>query len=587
LAAGDFHLQAFSPCVNAGNNSFITNTVDLDGNPRIVGSAVDLGAYESSVSIVHYVSPNSSTPTPPYTNWPTAATNIQDAIDVSIAGETVLVSNGVYRLGNRVVFGGVGNRVVIDKPLAVQSVNGPDATSIVGPAPGATDVRCVYLTNGAFLAGFSLSNGVSRYMGDPIKEQSGGGAWCASSSAVISNCVIANNYANQGGGGVYQGTLMNCTLTKNQAFIEGGGADWANLSNCILSSNSVVQGTGGGGAHFGTLSNCVLFANSAGSGGGVYSNMVFNSTFISNTATFGGGAYGAMLSRCTLTGNRATSYGGGIYGGSANNSLLASNVAALQGGGAHGGLFGITMANCTIVANICTNAGGGVFGGAGASLYNSIIYYNSAVISNTHNLYGTTNNHCCFPEATGSFNISNSPTFVDFLGHDYHLQTNSPCINSGKNSYAPPGVDLDGNPRIAGGTVDIGAYEFPAPTSVISYAWLQQYGLPTDGSADFTDTDGDGMNNYKEWRCQTSPTDPTSVLRILSIVPNGTNGNIVTWQSVEGLLYYLQRSSGAGTNAQLIFTLIKTNIVGLAGTTSYTDKTATGPGPYFYRIQVP
>jgi hypothetical protein len=133
--------------------------------------------------------------------------------------------------------------------------------------------------------------------------------------------------------------------------------------------------------------------------------------------------------------------------------------------------------------------------------------------------------------------------------------------------------------------VDIGAYEFPAPTSVISYAWLQQYGLATDGSADFADSDGDGMNDFKEWRCQTSPIDATSVLKIQSVVPNGTNGNIVTWQSVEGLIYYLQRSHG--TNAQLVFSLVATNIAGLPGTTSYTDKTATGPGPYFYRIQVP
>src|SRR2546423_11833035 len=120
-------------------------------------------------------------------------------------------------------------------------------------------------------------------------------------------------------------------------------------------------------------------------------------------------------------------------------------------------------------------------------------------------------NYCCTtPLAAGTDNFTNAPLFVDVAAGNFHLQSNSPCINSGLNAYAPAGFDLEGDPRIAGGTVDVGAYEFHAPQSLLSYAWLQNYGLPTDGSADFLDSDGDGINNWGEWLCDTIPTNALS-----------------------------------------------------------------------------
>jgi len=45
---GNLRLRVNSPAINQGNNSFIAGvTTDLDGNPRIIDSLVDLGAFEN------------------------------------------------------------------------------------------------------------------------------------------------------------------------------------------------------------------------------------------------------------------------------------------------------------------------------------------------------------------------------------------------------------------------------------------------------------------------------------------------------------------------------------------------------------
>jgi hypothetical protein len=161
------------------------------------------------------------------------------------------------------------------------------------------------------------------------------------------------------------------------------------------------------------------------------------------------------------------------------------------------------------------------------------------------------------------------------------LQSNSPCINAGNNVDVATATDLDGNPRIQGGTVDIGAYEYQTPASLLSYAWAQQYGLPTDGSADYVDTDGDRLNNWQEWWAGTVPNSAASVLKLLPPVP-GAAGTQVRWQSVSGRKYFLERSTDLA--AQPAFTAVQSNLAGVSGITSCLDTNAVGDGPIFYRI---
>lgn len=89
---------------------------------------------------------------PPFTNWLTAATNIQDAVDVARDGDVVLVSSGVYCTGGAVTPGyTLLNRVCVTNAVWLKAVYGADVTFIVG-APdaetggsGSNALRGVYL----------------------------------------------------------------------------------------------------------------------------------------------------------------------------------------------------------------------------------------------------------------------------------------------------------------------------------------------------------------------------------------------------------------------------------------------------------
>ena len=316
-------------------------------------------------------------------------------------------------------------------------------------------------------------------------------------------------------------------FTGNSATMMGGGASESGLYTCWLSGNSTP--VFGGGTFGGQLNYCTLTANSAGGGGG---------------------AFQGTLNNCVLTGNHSPEYGGGAWLGVLNNCTLSGNSA-----NSVGGAYLTTLNNC-------------------------IVYHNTG-----SNHSRATLNYCCTtPLPSGrSGNFTNAPLFVDEPGGDRRLQNTFPCINGGRNIYAPAGLDMDNHVRIVGGTVDVGAYEFQTPSSLISYAWLQQYGLPTDGSADFADSDADRFNNWEEWRCLTDPTNALSVLHLLSI--SITNARVtVCWQSVGGVSYFLERATNLTT--PILFTPLATNLPGRPGSTCFTDRSTAGASQIFYRVGV-
>jgi len=302
---------------------------------------------------------------------------------------------------------------------------------------------------------------------------------------------------------------------------------------------------------------------------------------------FGGGVFCAssdvFLTNCVITDNTvytnsngsAIGSGGGVYGGTLYNCVVASNSAAAVGGGA----IASTLYNCTVTGNHADRRGGGVYNTAAT---NSIVYSNVAVLPYNDYDLAQFDHSCTAPMPTnGVGNTTNEPLFVNYLAGDMRLLGTSPCIDAGDNSGVVTSIDLAGHPRIVRGRVDMGAYEFQGTNPIVFYAWLQHHGIVIDGTTDYQDPDGDGMNNWQEWVCYTCPTNPLMNLHLTSVVPVGANV-AVHWQNAGGVTYFLERS----TNLASPFKVIATNLLGWSSEYVYTDTNAAGHGPFFYRVGV-
>ena len=507
----DWHLQNGSVCVNRGDNSFVSDSLDMDGSVRIKHDTVDVGCYESdyySVPVTLYDSIIYVTVTGAGAHsgnsWANATSSIEEAQALAITHNAVVwVAAGIYygdttsgraftmRDGVNVYGGFAGNEPAgYDLSLRDFETN---ATILDGMNARQVLYQPFEFSSQTEWNGFTIRNGRT--------SGSGAGAYLLKKAA-LSQCKIQNNTSTNGsGGGVYASYALveECEIIGNTCRNSGGGvyATYSTVSDCGISGNSTMYGSssyGGGGvyANYSTVTGCQIIGNTSTSyGGGVYasySNKIFSCQIINNTSSSGSGGgvyvysngYNQTIDYCEISHNQSSYSGGGIQMSytQVRNCLLDNNTAGTNtstnyGGGGISGSG--TVVNTTIVRNSSPGDGAGVNGSSSTTLTNCIVWGNER--NGAANNINGSNVNCSYSAVEGGYpgtemtllDGTNLPLFANpsltagssdsTANVDWHLQNGSVCINKGDNAAVTDSLDLDGTARIKRDTVDLGCYE--------------------------------------------------------------------------------------------------------------------------------
>lgn len=401
----------------------------------------------SSQATIYYASPDGTAEADCLSE--NTAGDIYTAISKAKAsGDIIQLAKGTYSITEKSInlsYAGVTLKGATDD-AADTVLQGPGGTTKSMTAILATKNKKVVVRD-LTISGFYRSG----KGGAAIEGRDGSSVISANNILSAVNCIFESNSANYGNQAeyntsttVYGGTYSNCVFKSNYSKGRGGAGEGGIYVDCHFKGNSTHVKTGLAGALYGGEAlRCVFDGNTARNGGGTYKTSV-NCCVYSNN-----------VSSSTDTGYACT--GTAIFEGTVKNSLIVNNVAKNKNSAT---IHNATCINCTIANNTTKSSYGAAYDGT---------YKNCIVIGNTVDVDGGTHYNTLYESK------KNSPSMTDCIQTTdakfnkgtnpdlpyYFIQASSIARDAGMDvGWTSASVDLLGNKRVKGNTVDLGCYEY-------------------------------------------------------------------------------------------------------------------------------